>query len=113
MARPVTFTFAKGIRTDDLEMRLGFLVIKQRAVGAADVELAAFLTRDVADEGLVVQDPPGGQPDGPEPDPLLLHVQRAAIDRGVVRRGGEGAEGRSAPLAGCLALRPTLFGGAS
>ena len=79
MARVVMFTFAKGIRTDDLETRLGFLVIKQRAVGAADVELAAFLTRDVADEGLVVQDPPGGQPDAAEDDPILLHVQRPAV----------------------------------
>ena len=76
MSRPVKFTFAKGLRSEPLEAHLGFLVVKHRAHGAGDSELAAFLSRDVTDEGLVIQDPPGGQPDAAEDKAVLLHVRR-------------------------------------
>ena len=76
MTRPVKFTFRKGLRTEELEGRIGFIVRRHRAHGATDAELGQFLSRDVEYEGLIVADPPGGQPEAPEYEPVLLHVRR-------------------------------------
>ena len=68
--RRVRFSFAKGVGSEELELRLGYLVVKHRAHGVVGGELATFLLADVAEEGLLVADTPG------DTDEIVFHVRR-------------------------------------